>query len=402
MPKSVIRYSRTLAAFVLFLCHLADLEDRYSVDFNYTHNLSEVVQPFIAAVSKDYESPLCKLLLVQLLEPVIDTRGSLFNSAQDGYLVFHFLALRHLNSDGGFPPPINTTQALAHLQWCFRLVMFNKVRSMLCLSPQRPYTEKYNRDDMDEIPIIKSILLSLQAGQATEMGTIHTLKGILRHHADNHPRPSLARWDDLTFTRLYCEGKQFSLDAFRAMNENLLDQGERAVGALMLEESMEDWFVMPEFIHDRESNNGGRYSFLIDSRNGFDYLGSAFARHMLSYFAVGYVNDKVQSRGIPEYLSRCRTLLGLLAAMMHTSCGGAPRAEEAIHTRILEGKEGGRNLFWIRGKVGWILQYNKSKGQKVSGEPVGLGKLLRTDPGYSRSHASSPKEPPVSCLFTWS
>jgi hypothetical protein len=44
---------------------------------------------------------------------------------------------------------------------------------------------------------------------------------------------------------------------------------------------------------------------------------------------------------------------------------GAPRAEEAIQTRILEGKEGGRNIFWIRGKIGWILQYNKFKGQKV-------------------------------------
>lgn len=365
MPKSVVRYSRTLAAFVLYLCHLADLKERYSVDFDSSRELSSTASLLVTAVSEDYKSDHAGILLCQLLESVIEARGSLFNSVQDGYIVFHFLALRHLNVDGGFPPPIDTTQALAHLQWGFRLVMFNKIRTLLCLASQRPYAEDRQHRVLDESQIVSTVLTPLHVGQATEMGTLHTLKGILRYHADNHPRHALARWDDLTFTRLYCEGKLFSLDAFRAMNDNLVSRGEVALSELLLGEKLEDWLHPPAFIHDRESNTGGRYSFLVDSRNGFNYFGSAFARHMLSHFAVGCINGAIQTQGIAEYLSRCRTLLGLLAAMMHVSCGGAPRAEEAIQTRILEGKEGGRNIFWIRGKIGWILQYNKSKGQKV-------------------------------------
>lgn len=58
-------------------------------------------------------------------------------------------------------------------------------------------------------------------------------------------------------------------------------------------------------------------------------------------------------------------MLELMAGMMHLTSGGAPRAEEAIQTRILEGKEGKRNLFWIRGKLAWVLEYNKSKSQSV-------------------------------------
>ena len=196
---------------------------------------------------------------------------------------------------------------------------------------------------------------------------MHSMKGVLRYHADAYPRAPLARWDDLTFTRLYCEGKQFDLAMFRKMNQNLVERGWKILGELFLGEAIKDHMKWPTFVHDREGKTGDLYSFLLDERNGFGYLGSGFAKMMLAkHFAKGAVDGNLQCQGISAYLGRSRELLNLLAAMMHLTGGGAPRAEEAVQTRILEGREAGRNLFFMRDKVAWVLTYNKSKAQKVS------------------------------------
>ncbi|KAJ9096479.1 hypothetical protein QFC20_006422 [Naganishia adeliensis] len=103
----------------------------------------------------------------------------------------------------------------------------------------------------------------------------------------------------------------------------------------------------------------------MDTRNEFKYLNSPFAQNMMMrHFVKGADGDRVQCVGVAAYLSRSRELLSMIAAMMHTTAGGAPRAEEAIQTRILEGREGRRNLFYMRGKIAWILNYNKSKAQE--------------------------------------
>lgn len=355
----------------LFSCHLADLKDDYSVDFDSSHELTSIVTPLAAAVMVDPQSATTQQLLTQLFEAIILYRGTLSAPPEDQYIVFHFFALRSLRSDGGFPAPIDTTQSLAHLQWCFRLVMFARLRSVLQEQRRRAKdTTVGNRTDEEQL--IKDTLSPLRVGQATEMGTILSIKGILRHHAERHPRPPMARWDNLERTRLYCQGKQFSLETFRVMNEKLLIRGESLLAGLLMGEKEEDWWTVPDYIHDNEGKSGDLYSFLIDPRNRFHYLNSPFAVHMLQKFTAGVVNGRLQTKGIQEYLSRCRALLDLIAAMMHLTAGGAPRAQEAIQTRILEGKEGKRNLFWMRGKIGWILHYNKSKGQKVSDSQHGV------------------------------
>lgn len=362
----MIRYSRTLAALALLACHLADLKDEYSVNFDQTHKLSEIVTPLAAAVMEAHQSAMTQQLLTQLFEAMIQYRGTLSAALEDQYIVFHFFALKNLRSDGGFPPPIDTTQSLAHLKWCFRLVMFNRLRSAL-QDERRRCKESGDTVRLDEEKLIKDTLWPLRVGHATEMGTILSIKGILRLHAEQRSRPPMARWDDLDFTRLYCQGKQFSLGTFRTMNEKLLSRGESLLSELLMEEKEKDWLSIPDYIHDDEGKSGDLYTFLLDSRNCFHYLDSPFALHMMQRFSAGVVNGRLQTKGIQEYLSRCRALLDLIAAMMHLTGGGAPRAQEAIQTRILEGKEGKRNVFWMRGKIGWILQYNKSKGQKVCG-----------------------------------
>jgi hypothetical protein len=345
-----------MAQLCLFLCHLADLQDQYSVDFAALHSLSDMVEGLASSVMDDPTSKDSMTALSTLLVAVIEYQGSLSNSLQEQYVVFHFLALRHLRSDGGFPPAIDVTQALAHLQWGFRLVMFMKIRNMLTDKPEHT----------SEMELLRSTLICLHAGQSTQMGTIHSMKGVLRWHAERHPRAPLARWDDLTYTRLYCEGKQFALEDFRSMNEAMILKAEDLLGELLMGEKLESWLKMPEYIHDNESAVGDLYSFLIDPQNKLGYLNSTFARHVLHRFTVGTVDGAIQSSGVSGYLSKCRAMLDMVAAMMHLTSGGAPRAEEAVQTRILEGKEGKRNLFWIRGKLAWVLEYNKSKSQSVS------------------------------------
>lgn len=112
---------------MLFICHLADQKDRYSVDFEDLHGLGEAIPELIRTVRVDPKSEEARSRLLEVLIQIIEFRGSLGKSAESQYIVFHFLALRHLRQDGGFPPPIDVTQTLAHLQWCFRLVMFSKV-----------------------------------------------------------------------------------------------------------------------------------------------------------------------------------------------------------------------------------------------------------------------------------
>lgn len=353
--KTVVRYSRTMAQFCLFACHLADLKGEYSVNFDELHSLSNMVEPLAACALKDPRSPETMAALSILLLKLIEYQGSLANSLQHQYIVFHFLALRHLRTDGGFPPAIDVTQALAHLQWGFRLVMFIKIRQSLT----QP------RDGYNEMDLLRTSLSCLHVGKSTQMGTIHSMKGVLRWHAEHHPRATLARWDDLTYTRLYCEGKQFALDVFRAMNMAMLLKAENLLKELLLGDPLDSWLNSPNYIHDNESAVGDLYSFLIDPRNKLGYLNSAFAKQALQHFTVATVGGAVQSRGVSTYLSKCRTMLELIAGMMHLTSGGAPRAEEAIQTRILEGKEGKRNLFWIRGKLAWVLEYNKSKSQSV-------------------------------------
>lgn len=354
--KTVTRYSRTMAQLCLFLCHLADLEEQYSVNFNALHSLSGMVEHLAAATMEDPTSVESMDALSTLLTTIIEYRGSLSNSLQDQYVVFHFLALRHLRSDGGFPPAIDVTQALAHLQWGFRLIMFMKIRNTLA----------DRSEHQSETELLRTTLACLHVGQSTQMGTIHSMKGVLRWHAERHPRTPLARWDDLTYTRLYCEGKQFALEDFRSMNEAMVLKAEELLQELLLGEKLEEWLKPPDYIHDNESAVGDLYSFLIDPRNKLGYLNSAFARHALSRFTAGTVDGRIQSTGISDYLSKCRAMLDLIAAMLHLTSGGAPRAEEAIQTRILDGKDGKRNLFWIRGKLAWVLEYNKSKAQAVS------------------------------------
>lgn len=315
-----------------------------------------MVEALASAAMEDPTSEDSMTALSTLLVTIIEFRGSLSNPLQEQYVVFHFLALRHLRSDGGFPPAIDVTQALAHLQWGFRLVMFLKIRKLLS-------DKSANTNEME---VLRSTIECLHVGQSTQMGTIHSMKGVLRWHAERHPRAPLARWDDLTYTRLYCEGKQFALDDFRSMNEAMLSKAEDLLDELLMGERLKTWLKMPAYIHDNESAVGDLYSFLIDPRNKLGFLNSTFARHMLDHFTVGTVDGAIQSKGVSSYLSKCRALLDMIAAMMHLTCGGAPRAEEAVQTRILEGREGKRNLFWIRGKLAWVLEYNKSKSQTVS------------------------------------
>ncbi|KAJ9110612.1 hypothetical protein QFC19_001441 [Naganishia cerealis] len=363
-----MRYSRTLAQLTLFACHLADLKEQYSVNFDKMHGLSVQSGTLARCVMDDHRSEASREAILRLLQGIIEYRGKLMESAQDQYLVFHFLALKNLRHDGGFPPPIDVTQALAHLQWCFRLVMFNKLRRKLKAAASNAVDNEARGSTAWaklEKSLVRETLGCLHIDACTQMGTIHSMKGILRHHAEQHPRPPLARWDDLTFTRLYCEGKQFTLDAFRSMNQNLLERSRTLLQELMFGENATSWLKIPDFIHDREGKCGDLYSFLMDRDNGFDYLNSTFAQGMLKHFVVGNVNGKLQLSGVGAYLSKCRAMLDLIAAMMHVTGGGAPRAEEAVQTRILEGKEGKRNLFHMRGKIGWVLQYNKAKAQKV-------------------------------------
>lgn len=352
----MIRYGRTLAQLALFACHLSDVKGDYSVDFDKLHGLSSLTEPLAASVMRDCHSEESHMALCRLFEVIVGYRGSLIDAPQEQYLIFHYLALRNLRMDGGFPPPIDTTQELAHLQWCFRLITFIKLGRDV----------DGTRGGEEEENTIKLELRCLRAGQATQMGLIHSLKGILRMHAEQHPRAPMARWDDLNYTRLYCEGKQFSLEGFRAMNDRMSNRAEAMLDDLVMGEDISTWITIPEFIHDREGNSGELYSFLLDSRNKFDYLSSPFALHMLKHFAVSAVGGTIQSKDVTTYLSKCRGLLDMIAAMMHLLSGGAPRAEEAVQTRILEGKEGRRNLFWMRGKLGWVLEYNKSKSQSVS------------------------------------
>lgn len=225
------------------------------------------------------------------------------------------------------------------------------------------------------------------------MGTIHSMKGVLKYHADNYPRAGIARWDDLFFTRIHCEGKQFDLAEFRKMNANLLKRGWALLKELMFEEELETHLKWPKVVTEREANAGDLYSFLVDPDNGFNYLRAGFAKKMLKHFHVGTIDGEMQCQGVSVYLGKARELLNLIAAMMHTTCGGAPRAEEAIQTRILEGKEGRRNLFFMRGKIAWILNYNKSKAQKVSWDEMNPPQTALTlSMPHRRSHDFYPRK----------
>ncbi|GHJ89010.1 hypothetical protein NliqN6_5412, partial [Naganishia liquefaciens] len=113
---TVIRYSRTLAALVLFVCHLAEEGDRYSVDFEAKHDLGRVAGEFQDSIMAGNSGEEATELLLSILSKVIEFEGTLADTPENQYIVFHFLALRHLRPDGGFPPPVDVTQALAHLQ----------------------------------------------------------------------------------------------------------------------------------------------------------------------------------------------------------------------------------------------------------------------------------------------
>ena len=135
------------------------------------------------------------------------------------------------------------------------------------------------------------------------------------------------------------------------MNQSMVERSWKILHELMLKEPIEEHMQWPTFMHDRDGKTGDLYSFLMDDRNALSYLGSAFARKVLvKHFAQGCIGGRIQCQGISGYLGRARELLNLIAAMMHLTGGGAPRAEEAIQTRILEGREAGRNLFYLRGK----------------------------------------------------
>lgn len=368
-----------MAQLALFACHLSDIKGDFSVDFDKMHGLSGLTEPLASAVMEDPESEDSRNAFCCLFDNILQYRGSLVDAPEEQYIVFNYLALRHLRMDGGFPPPNDVTQELAHLQWCFRLIAFVRLRRGL----------RESGGGVEEAGMIKKELECLHAGQATQMGMIHSLKGVLRMHAEQHPRVPAARWDDLRYTRLSCEGKQFSLEAFRAMNDRISSRAERLIEELMMGEEISTWFTIPDFIHDRDRSSGELYSFLVDARNKFDYLNSPFALDMLKHFAVSAVDGTIQSKNVTAYLSKCRALLDIIAAMMHLLSGGAPRAEEAIHTRILEGKEGRRNLFWMRGKIGWVLEYNKSKSQGVGRTKlVGIRKLSfkRVRPSHASCH----------------
>ena len=353
---------------------MAEQGGRYSVDFESKHKLAKRVSDLKNSIAWASDQKEPTRIMLELLEEIIEYEGTLGDSLENQYIVFHFLALRHLRADGGFPPPTDTTQALAHLQWGFRLVMYAKIRKLLAAESKTSKAKvglwenrtKENRET-HEVGIIREALEPLRTGAPTQMGTIHSMKGVLRYHAEAHPRAPLARWDDLSFTKLYCEGAEFDLAQFRKMNRNMVERGWNMLKELLLDEPIERHMTWPGYVHDLEGRTGDRYSFLVDERNGFSYIGGSFATRMLvKHFAKGSVNDTLQCQGVSAYLARAREFLNLIAAMMHLTGGGAPRAEEAVKTRILEGTEGGRNLFFLRDKIAWVLTYNKSKAQKVS------------------------------------
>jgi hypothetical protein len=181
---TVVRYSRTMAAFLLFICHVGEEGDRYSVDFDAKHDLAKIVHELQDSVvlSADQKEPT--QLMLTILERVIEYEGTLAESASSQYIVFHFLALFHLQDDGGFPAATAVTLACAHLQWGFRLVMYHKVRRMLASPHGRTETE---------MKTIRRVLEPMCAGTPTQMGTLLSIKGVLRYYAEAHPRPPLAR-----------------------------------------------------------------------------------------------------------------------------------------------------------------------------------------------------------------
>jgi hypothetical protein len=203
--------------------------------------------------------------------------------------------------------------------------------------------------------------------------------------------PSLPRivWESETFDELTIDGKTVSLDGLRRLVQFCLERCERSLTTVLCGMQIAE-AVVNRPVFDNHWNTNAGYSFITDPRNGFHHAKKALVQHIMSSSVQRnrycshcaprlmntyatlilndlYVSDRFFKEGtwdkkhVEGWLKSTATFSNWLIVAMHLTYGQPARGTELCSLLYSNSSHGQRHLFWARGTMMLVTQYDKSR-----------------------------------------
>ncbi|GAB1525775.1 hypothetical protein RhiTH_008941 [Rhizoctonia solani] len=285
-----------------------------------------------------------------------DNKHLLYNRFNDPVLRFSIFSNTY--ASGAFHHPNDISSFLARMKFSMRITTVYWLQGHMLHSQK---SEKWAE---------KHIKATLCASRINPFSSLYDAMGLAVQYKDSPSGQPRAVWGLDQRTMLYVDGQEWHIPSLRNSVGDLIKEIDNGLFKLLGRSTPQELglHLSPDMkILDRHSNRKPGYSFLNDERNPFLGVSQNLGVHLLSQkegsiLAAGIKDNQIiwRDQGLMQYLSLHQEISNKMMLSWHMSGGQPSRGEEMTTIPLTEQINKGRGIFWLDGRLVYVVQYSKS------------------------------------------